>query len=308
MLLKNINKLVWWIPIKKLRDDIRNKLIIKQANKKMDLKYGEKETIVIDPNNDNDIEKIELVKDIIYKKRHNKTTKILHDYFINNKDNAIRKPFSYFDLYERYFKKYRGRDINLLEIGVQNGGSTKMWKHYFTHMLPGIKVQIYGIDIDEKCKSIEEEGIKIFIGSQSDRNFWKKIKNEIPKLDIVIDDGGHSMEQQIVTLEEIYDHIKDDGLYWCEDVGTSYWPETYGGGYKKKTSYIEYTKNIIDYLNANSAIKKDSLEINKYTNTAYSICFHENVVVIEKKIRPKIYQKYLEALIGINLNYGKRIY
>ena len=46
--------------------------------------------------------------------------------------------------------------------------------------------------------------IKIFVGSQSDRNFLRKIKSEIPKVDILIDDGGHTMEQQIVTFEEMY--------------------------------------------------------------------------------------------------------
>ena len=297
---KTIDKIVWWIPFRNLRDNVRYKLLKKNI-KKNNLKYSN--TNIISIEHDIDAEKSKLVKDILYSNSDKDTSKILHDYFINNNGPAIHKGLRYFDLYERYFKKYRGRNINILEIGVQNGGSTKMWKHYFSHSFPNAKVQIYGVDIDPRCKDVEEDGIKIFIGSQADRDFWKKIKSEIPKLDIVIDDGGHTMEQQIITLEEIYDHIKEDGLYWCEDCATSYWNATHGGGYKHKDSYIEYTKNIIDYLNAYSAVKEDKLEVNKYTKTAYSICYHENVIVIEKKIRDEIYNKYIDAIIGKRIRF-----
>jgi len=50
------------------------------------------------------------------------------------------------------------------------------------------KSKIYGIDIDSRCKEFEEENIKIFIGSQSDRAFLKQIKELIPPVDILIDD------------------------------------------------------------------------------------------------------------------------
>ena len=62
---------------------------------------------------------------------------------------------------------------------------------------------------------------------------------------ILIDDGGHTMEQQIVTFEELYDHINDGGIYLCEDVHTSYL-EKFGGGYQKEGTFIEYSKKIID--------------------------------------------------------------
>lgn len=65
-----------------------------------------------------------------------------------------------------------------------------MWKSYF-----GDKAKIFGIDIDPRCKKLEEENIKIFIGSQSDRKFLRELKELIPKIDILIDDGGHSMKQ-----------------------------------------------------------------------------------------------------------------
>ena len=115
------------------------------------------------------------VKDILYTKHNENDNKKLHDYFVNNKANAIHKWFSYFDVYdERYFSRFHGKDVNILEVGVQNGGSARMWKHYFTHN--GVKVNIYGVDIDKRCKNFKDEGISIFIGSQEDREFWQKIK------------------------------------------------------------------------------------------------------------------------------------
>ena len=57
------------------------------------------------------------------------------------------------------------------------------------------------------------------------------------------------MLQQIVSFEELFDHVKPDGTYLCEDIHTSYWMN-YGGGYKRRGSFIEYSKNFIDYIHA----------------------------------------------------------
>ena len=37
----------------------------------------------------------------------------------------------YFDIYKENFSKYKNRKIIILEIGVLNGGSLKMWQNYF---------------------------------------------------------------------------------------------------------------------------------------------------------------------------------
>jgi hypothetical protein len=37
-------------------------------------------------------------------------------------------------------------------------------------------------------------------------------------LDIVIDDGGHKYEQQVVSLEKLLPHLRPNGVYLCEDV------------------------------------------------------------------------------------------
>ena len=208
----------------------------------------------------------------------------LEKFFLLEEHRIIHKWLHYFDAYDRFFSKYRGKDITILEIGVFKGGSLQMWKNYFK--TSGNKVQIYGIDIDPNCKRLEEENIKIFIGSQEDREFLRKVKEEIGKVDILIDDGGHTMNQQIVTFEEMFDFVADDGLYLCEDMHSSYW-EDYGGGYKGET-FIEYTKNLIDYINAHHS-QTDQLQKNVYTDSIGYVTYCDSMMFIEKKPMAKRY-------------------
>ena len=211
----------------------------------------------------------------------------LENYFYNNKNNRlVSKWFHYFSIYDRYFSKYRNQPVSILEIGVYHGGSLQMWKDYF-----GDKVQVYGIDVNPKCKEFEEENITIFTGSQSDREFLRKIKSQIPPVDIILDDGGHTMKQQRVSFEELFDHVKEDGIYVCEDTHTSYWPE-FGGGYRRRGTFVEYSKKLIDYLNVWHTNK---LSVDAFSRSLYSISFYDSIIVFEKQPREK--PEYLE--IGV---------
>lgn len=204
----------------------------------------------------------------------------LEKYFRSNTGRLIHKCKHYFDIYERHFNRFRNKEVFIIEIGVSHGGSLQMWKSYF-----GKDAKIYGIDIDPRCKEFEEDNIKIFIGSQSDRDFLRDIKKLIPRADIIIDDGGHTMKQQRVSFEELFDHVKDDGVYLVEDLHTSYWA-LFGGGHKRKNTFIEYSKNFIDNLNAYHSEQK-SLKVNNFTSSADSLHFYDSILVIEKKIREK---------------------
>lgn len=202
----------------------------------------------------------------------------LEKYFRQNNKRLIHKYMHYFDIYDRHFNRYRNKEVVILEIGVSHGGSLQMWKKYF-----GDKAIIFGIDVDPRCKTLEEDNVKIFIGSQSDRKFLNEVKRQIPPLDILIDDGGHTMRQQIVSYEELFDSVKEDGIYLCEDLHTSYWLN-YGGGYKRKSTFVEYSKNFIDYLNAYHS-KQRSLRVNGFTKSVDSIHYYDSIIVIEKKKR-----------------------
>jgi hypothetical protein len=143
-----------------------------------------------------------------------RTTNPLWDYFKSHQSGrGIWKWEHYFDAYERHFRKYVGREVVGVEVGIYSGGSLNMWRSYF-----GPRCKVYGVDIEEACKTYEEDGVRVFIGDQADRSFWQTFKKQVPQVDILIDDGGHTPEQQIVTLEEMLPHLRPGGVYFCEDV------------------------------------------------------------------------------------------
>ena len=125
----------------------------------------------------------------------------------------ILKWLHYFDIYHHYFKKFIGKEVHIVEVGIYAGGSLDMWKSYF-----GPQCKIYGIDIHEECRKFEDNTTKVFIGDQGDRDFWKRFKEQVPNVDIIIDDGSHQSEHQIITLKEMLPHINPGGIYLCEDV------------------------------------------------------------------------------------------
>ena len=123
----------------------------------------------------------------------------LEKYFKENTTYSIHKWQHYFDIYDRHFSRFRGTEVNVVEFGVSDGGSLHMWKQYF-----GPQCKVYGVDINPNCKSLEVEGIKILIGDQQERDFLRTVAATIPRIDILIDDGGHRMLQQINTFEELF--------------------------------------------------------------------------------------------------------
>ncbi len=197
--------------------------------------------------------------------------------FEQHEGNLIHKWDHYFKIYDYHFKEFQEKEIVVLEIGVSQGGSIDLWKNFF-----GPKLRYYGIDINPKCKELEDENITIFIGSQSDVDFLNKVKAQIPELDILIDDGGHTMKQQIVSFENLFEKIKFGGLYLCEDNHTSYWFE-FGGGMKKKGTYLEFVKNLVDVMHLWYAGKNTNIPNSDLKESIYAIHIYNSIVVIEKE-------------------------
>ncbi|MDO9375071.1 MAG: class I SAM-dependent methyltransferase [Ferruginibacter sp.] len=198
----------------------------------------------------------------------------LEHFFKNEEHRLIHKWNHYFEIYDRHLKHLKDRKINILEIGVCHGGSLQMWDFYFKG-----NAFVYGIDINPECKKLENENVQIFIGSQEDEQFLETIKRTIPKVDVLIDDGGHTMKQQVNTLKYLFDHVADDGIYICEDLHTSYW-KSFGGGYKKKRSFIEFSKNFIDKIHAWHSPK---ISVDHFTRSTHSLHYYDSMLVIEKR-------------------------
>ena len=200
----------------------------------------------------------------------------LKEYFENNNGKLIHKWIHYFDIYDRHFVRYRNKSVTILEFGVFQGGSLQMWRHYF-----GKKARIIGVDINPKCKSLEEKGIEIYIGDQEDKIFLRELMDKVGSVDVVIEDGGHRMKQQINTFTEVYPHVREGGIFLIEDLHTSYWSD-YGGGYKNPSSFIEYAKNLIDDINAWHSRDNESFKVNDNTKTIGGMHIYDSVIVFDK--------------------------
>lgn len=133
-----------------------------------------------------------------------------------DKCGFLYKNITYLDVYHKHFENKRFEVKTFVEIGILNGSSLRMWKEYFPN------ATIYGIDIDPRCKSFEEDRIKIFIGDQNDENFLEEIKNKIPNIDILLDDGSHITHHQIKTFNFLHNNITKGGFYVIEDLRNSY--------------------------------------------------------------------------------------
>ena len=212
-------------------------------------------------------------------------TNPLRAYFERNPGRLISKWWHYFDVYHRHFARYRGTACTLVEIGVFHGGSLQMWREYL-----GPQARIIGIDINDRCRQLAEPGIEIIIGDQSNRDFLRRVRAQVPKIDILLDDGGHEMFQLMVTFEELYHAIAADGVYLAEDLHTCYWKE-YGGGYRHPYSFIEFGKMLIDQLNAWHSRDAHSFAPTGFTESADSLHFYDSIVVVEKRKRTRPYER-----------------
>jgi 23S rRNA U2552 (ribose-2'-O)-methylase RlmE/FtsJ len=197
----------------------------------------------------------------------------LSTYFDAHREGrGIWKWRHYFDIYHRHFNKFRGRAVNVLEIGVYSGGSLDMWRHYF-----GPQCRVFGVDIEPDCKIYEDDSVKVLIGDQADRGFWQNLRKQIPRVDIIIDDGGHEAHQQIPTLEEMLPHLREGGVYLCEDLhGAFNGFACYMTGFVQNLNQFEPTDNMEDHD------RRIVCGTSQFQSVVHSVHFYPFVVVIEK--------------------------
>jgi hypothetical protein len=195
----------------------------------------------------------------------------------NSEGPQIHKWLHFFDIYDEHFAPWRGRPLTLVEFGVSQGGSLRMWRHYF-----GPQAKIIGVDINPLCKQFEAPGIEVVIGDQGDRAFLASLAARLPMIDIVIDDGGHTMKQQIFTFEALFEKVSADGFYVVEDIHTSYMHQ-FGGGLRKRGSFIEYAKGFIDKLHEWQMPGLAEAKVGSFARSVHGVHFYDCMLVIAKR-------------------------
>jgi|LauGreDrversion4_2_1035121.scaffolds.fasta_scaffold00402_2 predicted O-methyltransferase YrrM len=117
---------------------------------------------------------------------------------------------SYIPIYEKYLEDNR-ENICLLEIGVYEGHSLKMWQEYFKNS------KIIGIDIDLNRFKFSNENLEVYECDATDPQKLMSLFKDI-QFDYIIDDGSHSLEHQIKSFEILFPLLKQGGFYFIEDI------------------------------------------------------------------------------------------
>ena len=148
----------------------------------------------------------------------------------------------YTEVYEYFFYPIKYDAKKILEIGVWKGASLKMWRDYFPNAV------IYGIDILD-TSSLNSNTIKTFVADQADRNGLRHFINVYGgDFDVIIDDGGHSIQQQQVSFGFLFKYVKAGGYYIIEDVHTSIYTRygsQYGATLRKKNTSLDMIDNFV---------------------------------------------------------------
>ncbi|UNE35691.1 class I SAM-dependent methyltransferase [Vermiphilus pyriformis] len=202
---------------------------------------------------------------------------------------------NYLDIYERYLNHLKDQPITFLEIGFLQGSSARMWDEYFSngklHFMdydPGIYNYAHGLS-DRSTLHIVDQGKRTDL-----ENFIKKTDTQF---DVILDDGGHRMEQQILSFEMLFPRIKPGGMYIVEDLHTSYWSDWSGYEFAKNTCNnkiaINYLLNLVHDVNHVGAqnkcadINKFPTELRKalniYQSDIESIHFYTSICIIVKR-------------------------
>jgi hypothetical protein len=197
--------------------------------------------------------------------------------------------------YDRFLIPLINKEMILFEIGVDASRSLKMWNDMFK------KGKIYGMDIG--FSFIHEKG-EVFKGDQSNKLDLKKIVRNIKSADVIIDDGSHVPEHQLISFNYLfYKLLKFGGVYIIEDIETSYWQKgklydyDIKAGYDKHNNIVKIFKDVIDIVNREFLLEENIETIRKspikYKNLKYisSITFGGNCIIIVK-MTEKEYERY----------------
>ncbi|KKP01963.1 hard-surface induced protein 5 [Trichoderma harzianum] len=197
-------------------------------------------------------------------------------------------------MYDKYLSSIRDEELKVLEIGLGcnmvstdfrfampirpaynllffflsqdygPGASYYTWLEYLPF------VDLYFIEYDGQCAEKYQDktaNAHVFIGDQTDTVFLARFSAEATTdglFDVIIDDGGHTMNQQITSLEVLWETVKPGGLYVIEDLQTSYW-ESFGGDpagrRSSKETTMSYLYQLIDDLMIGNSAKQISHEV-----------------------------------------------
>ena len=200
---------------------------------------------------------------------------------------------NYTKVYANYFDAIKDKPLKFLEIGIYKGASVRLWESYFPN------AELHFIDITLSNLIYQPSRANLHLADQSNSNQLLAVMNETGgQYDIILDDGGHTMDQQKTTFKMLFPYLKSGGIFIIEDLHTSYWRAFDGGGdlnrpNARRQSTTEFLKGLIDDVNfvgartgvANHDVNLDHIrqELTSYREEILSITFYDSLCFITKR-------------------------
>lgn len=182
----------------------------------------------------------------------------------------------YYDVYSDLFDSMKEKNVKLLEIGVYECGSLKIWHDYFK------QGKIIGLDRRQISNSLLKgfDRISVYQGDQTDINVLQKIINENGKFDIIIDDASHIGQVTKASYNFLFKYVKSGGYYIIEDWGTGYWENWYDGKEYHNNHYdgmVGLVKDLVDEAG------RDDIKLDPRTSMFEYMQLSHGQAIIKKK-------------------------
>jgi len=239
--------------------------------------------------------------------------KFLKDFLVESSKSDKLSHHGYHRIYPWFLEHFRGQRINLLEIGLEQNESIKLWQEYFS------KASIYGIDIDKK--EFNDREVQLHQVDQSKEDQIERFTKEIDTtFDIIIDDGSHVPAHQILSLDHLWKVLSPGGVYIIEDIETSYWGNSNIYGYSfdadnDGSNFIRFAYDLIECVNAEfwGGNKSDQNDCDSIGKEIEIISFAYNCIILVKKDPESFssfYNREYRFFSGINRGnqHGKLIF
>jgi len=140
-------------------------------------------------------------------------------YFINQYQKPIHqndryiRGHEYHNYYEKFFKEKKDKKINILELGTFKGNATAAFYFYFKN------ARFFSGDLYPDLFCYKSKRIKNFlIDTNSEKEITRKIIKKQISYDIIIEDAGHYLKDQIISLFMVFRKLNSKGIFVIEEL------------------------------------------------------------------------------------------
>ena len=123
----------------------------------------------------------------------------------------------YLHVYQALFEPIRTKATTVLELGIWEGHSLRMWRDYFQ------KATVYGVDLtDERCGDMSDED-RIVVAFRDGYTPDAVAAFGDTRFDVIVDDGPHSLASQQFCAAHYSGLLARHGILVIEDIPDPAW-------------------------------------------------------------------------------------